>query len=68
MLRRLQERKSDYELHRFKKEWKKTKAVIKNIAAQPIVIEEIVGKKKKKQCSYELADLRRIATHNPEDF
>ena len=39
MLKRLQERKSDYELHRFKKEWKKTKAVIKNFTSYAIVIE-----------------------------
>jgi hypothetical protein len=39
MLKRLQDRKSDYSLHHYKKEWKKTKAVIKNITSYPIVID-----------------------------
>ena len=68
MLKRLQDRKSDYELHRFKKDWRKTKAVIKNITSYPIVIDEITGRKKRKSCLYEMGDLKRIAHTNPEDF
>ena len=67
MLRRLQDRKSDYELHKYKKEWKKTKAVIKNIANNPIVIDEIVGRRKKKN-RLEMNELKRVALTNPEDF
>lgn len=52
MLKRLQERKSDYELNRFKKDWRKTKAVIKNITSYPIVIDEIAGRSRRKKSYY----------------
>lgn len=67
MLKRLQERKSDYELHRFKKQWKKTKAVIKNITSYPI-IDQITGKKKRKNTVYDMSDVKRMALINPEEF
>lgn len=67
MLRRLQERKSDYELGRFKKEWRRTKQMIKNITSYPLVIEQIQGRRRKKS-HIEIDELRRIATTNPEDF
>jgi hypothetical protein len=68
MLKRLQERKSDYELHKFKKEWRKTKAVIKNITSYPIIIDEITGRKKRKNIYCDLQELRRVALTDPEEF
>lgn len=67
MLKRLQERKSDYELHKFKKEWKKTKTVIKNITSYPLV-DEITGRKRKKNNYTDILELKKIAITDPEDF
>lgn len=39
MLKRLQEKKSDYELGKMKKDWKRTKKRIQSITNYPIVIE-----------------------------
>lgn len=38
LLKKLQEKKSDYEVDRMRKEWKQKKAVIKNISNYPITI------------------------------
>lgn len=54
MLRRLQERKSDYELDSYKKQWRKTRKMIKNIASYPIVIDNIHNQRKKKHSTIEL--------------
>lgn len=64
MLKRLQERKSDYELHRFKKEWRKTKAVIKNITSYPLVIDQLAPRKSKK--NYDISQLARL--DDPDNF
>ena len=40
MLKRLQERRSSYGADKMKEEWKKQKAVIKNIANYPPVIKD----------------------------
>ncbi len=47
MLRRLQERKSDYDLDNYKKQWRKTRKMIKSIASYPIVIDNISNRRKK---------------------
>ena len=41
MLKRLQEKKSDYQTEKFNQDWKKQKEVIKNIASFPLVLEGI---------------------------
>ncbi len=46
MLKRLKEKKSDYELGKYKKQWSKTKRMIKSISSQPIVIDHINQKNK----------------------
>jgi hypothetical protein len=38
LLRKLQERKSDYEVERMRRDWKKQKEVIKNISNYPVTI------------------------------
>jgi len=40
LLKRLQEKRSDYDADRLKEDWKKQKAVIKNIANFPFVIRD----------------------------
>ena len=40
MLKRLQERKSDYEAQKLKEEWKKQKTVIKNLVNFPFIIRD----------------------------
>ena len=37
MLKRLQQKKSDYDVQRLRQDWKKQKAVIKNIANFPLI-------------------------------
>ena len=38
MLKRLKEKKSDYDSHKLKEQWKKQKEVIKNIAFYPFIL------------------------------
>ena len=40
LLKRLQDKRSDYDVDRLKEDWKKQKAVIKNIANYPFVIKD----------------------------
>jgi hypothetical protein len=40
LLKRLQEKKSDYDVQRLRQDWKKQKAVIKNIANYPFIPKE----------------------------
>lgn len=40
LLRRLQDKKSDYEADKMKQEWKKQKTVIKNIANFPLILND----------------------------
>lgn len=67
MLKRLQERKSDYQLDRFKKEWRKTQSMLKNITSYPL-IEQISGKKKRKSAPTDIEGLKKMTSNNPEDF
>ncbi len=67
MLKRLQERKSDYQLNRFKKEWRKTQSMLKNITSYPL-IEQISGKKKRKSAPTGIEDLKKMTSNSPEDF
>jgi hypothetical protein len=48
LLKRLQERRSDYQVDKMKEDWKKQKAVIKNIANYPLVIKD-GGKSQKRR-------------------
>ena len=38
LLKKIKEKKSDYDSHRLKEEWKKQKEVIKNIAFYPFIL------------------------------
>jgi hypothetical protein len=68
MLRRLQERKSDYDLDKYKKQWRKTRKMIKSIASYPIVIDNIQNQRRKKHSYMQLEELKQIANNNPDDF
>ena len=67
LLKRLQERKSDYQLDRFKKDWRKTQKMLSNIATYP-VIEQITGKKKRRAVPNDLEGLIEMVVHHPEQF
>jgi hypothetical protein len=49
LLKRLQDKKSDYDVERLKEDWKKQKRVIKNIANYPFVIKD--GSKRRRGSS-----------------
>lgn len=51
LLKRLQQKKSDYEANKLKDQWKKQKAVIKNIANYPLIIRD--GSKRRRGLSRE---------------
>lgn len=51
LLRRLQDKKSDYEADKMKQEWKKQKTVIKNIANFPLILNDGSRKQKKRSFS-----------------
>lgn len=67
MLKRLQERKSEYQLERFKKDWRKTQSMLKNITNYPI-IDQITGKKKRKAETIDSDNLKELASYKPEGF
>jgi len=66
MLRRLQEKKSEYELSEYKKEWKKTKKMIQNITSYPIAIDNFNIRRKRKASMIDISELKNIANTAPE--
>jgi hypothetical protein len=54
LLKRLQDKKSDYDTGKLKEEWKKQKAVIKNIANYPLIIRDGSRRERKRVFSREM--------------
>ena len=59
LLRRLQERRSNYETEKFKQSWRKQKNVIKNMSNYPFIISD---RKRKKNSSTQLVPNRDVRT------
>ncbi len=51
LLKRLQDKKSDYDTGKLKEEWKKQKAVIKNIANYPLILRDGSRRERKRMFS-----------------
>ncbi len=49
----MQEKKSDYEADKLKQEWKKQKAVIRNIANYPLILNDGTRKERKRNSARE---------------
>lgn len=63
LLKRLQEKKSDYQAQRLNEDWKKQKAVIRNIANYPIIIRD--GSKRERRRAFSRGlDLRPSLDRN----
>lgn len=66
LLKRLQEKKSDYDTGKLKEEWKKQKAVIKNIANYPLIIRDGSKRERKRLLSKELDNDRTALARDIE--
>jgi hypothetical protein len=55
LLKRLQEKKSDYKAEKMDEEWKKQKAVIKNIANYPLVIKDRASARRERKRGFSKA-------------
>ena len=68
LLKRLNERKSEYETEKLRESWKKQKEVIKNIAHYPFIIRASVRPGRRKAASKAEGDKTRAKSTLDEDI